>query len=205
MRAVKMLGLAAAAALAAMALLGAGSASATTLCSANEEECASPLASGTVIKAESADVVFVTNLQNITCSGSKLEGKTTAASGEPLTAQITGLTLTGCKTASGASCTHTTLSLPWAAAFEATGGGNGALTLSSGGSGNPGWTYVCGLVMNCTVSTPEATLSVEGGEPATLRAEEVELESSGGNCPAGQRVSATYTVTSPNPLFVSAS
>lgn len=204
-----MFGLAVIAALATMAFVGAGSASAVTLCKVNQNPCeaANQYPSGTEINAEletGTKAVLLTNLATVECAGSKSAGKTTATSGSPLPGTITSLTFTSCKTTAGVGCTVTVLRLPYKVAVAATGGGNGTLTATSGGAGNPGATVVCGLVLNCTFSTPSATLTIDGGEPTRLLAEGVELERSGSICPAEAFWDATYRVTSPIKGWVSA-
>lgn len=206
MKLIKMLSLGALASLAAMAFIGASSASAVTLCRVNQNPCqaANQYLEGTVIKAElekEKKAVLKTNLATVECTISKSEGKTTKTSASPLPGTISKLTFEGCKTTGGVVCTVTVVNLPYNAAVAATGGGNGTLTATSGGTGNPGATVVCGTVLNCKFSTPSATLTVLGGEPAKLDAENIELEpeviSLESVCPTEAFWTAPYKVTSP--------
>jgi hypothetical protein len=204
---MKMLGLVVAAALAAMAFVGAGSASATTLCKANENPCNNPYPSGTKVKAQletGTEAVLTTSLATVKCTVSKSEGVTKAQSGEPLPGEVTNLTFESCKTGL-VGCTVSTVNLPYTAAVSATGGGNGTFTASSSGKGNPGAKVVCVGVLNCTFTTAEATLTALGGEPARLKAEGVELEQTGELCPTTSTWTATYKVTEPTKGWVVAS
>lgn len=208
MRTIRMLGLAAIAALAAMAFVGASSASAVTLCKVNQSTCESgnQYLSGTVLKASllgTTKAVLTTDLAIVECAISNSEGKTTATSGSPLPGTISKLTFEKCETALGVPCTVTVLHLPYAASVAATGSGNGTLTVTSGGTGNPGATVVCIGVLNCTFSTSSATLRVEGGEPGMLFAEEISLERSGSLCPETATWTASYGVTAPTKGWVS--
>ena len=209
MKYLKIFGLAAVVAAVAMALVGAGSASATALCSANEEECASPLGTGTTVKASlkaGTEAVLVTDLATVKCTTSSTSGKTTSGAGPSVAGVIETLSFSGCK-AGALNCTvGSALSLPYNASITATGGGNGKLVVSKGsGGGNPGATVTCLGLIECTFRTPSATLTVTGGNPAVAKAKEVELtERTGLRCPSKEaKWTAEYAVSEPNPLWIS--
>src|SRR4051812_34865799 len=210
MKHLKTFGLAAVAAALAMAFLGASSASATALCSANEEECASPLGTGTVVKAAlktGSKAVLKTELATVECSKSSTSGKTTSGAGASVTGVIETLSFSECKTTSGTNCTvGSALSLPYSASITAEGAGNGNMVVTKGaGGGNPGATVTCLGVIECTFRTPSASLLVMGGNPAVALAAGIELtERTGLICPAKEaKWTAEYAVSEPNPLFIS--
>jgi hypothetical protein len=155
-RLIKMLGLASVAAIAAMALIGVGTASAT-LCKANESPCAAgntytppttvtTLSKGVVLKAALGEALCESEatLKHEKTEGSKLKGT------------ITGLTWSNCT-----GCTTVTTTTLGTFDDEATGGGNGTIL--------PLGTVVllkgCPLGVECTASAISGTtiLSLTGG------------------------------------------
>jgi len=204
MRNMKILGLCLAAALAAMAVIGAGSASATKLCSINSAPCPAgntygkgtsikaSLVAGTVSKMASG---FVT----IECTSSSMSGKTTSAgggSGVAVTGEITSVTWKNCTSGLGA-CTASSLFTPWSA--EVTGsGGSGTMSVT-----NAGGKFTCGGT-TCEYKASKASVSVSGGSPATIKASSVSFSKVGGGflCSSTASWSGEYEATSPNPLFI---
>jgi hypothetical protein len=212
MRSIKMLGLTALAALALTAGLGASSASATTtLCKTNTggTGCASAnrYPAGTVIKAQLAtgtQAVIATSIGSIQCKTTSWQGSTSAQSGEPLLGKISGWAMANCSTpvwGGSASCTATPSGLPSALEIFWTAGSNGVLL-----PGGVGINLQCssGFLTSCSYSftAQEASFNLEGGSPATVRAVSVPLHRTAGSCPEEAKFSATFTVTSPNPLYV---
>jgi len=109
MKYVKMLGLAAIAAIAAMAFIGAGSASATTLCKVNTSPCpeASRYPVHSTVLALSTEAVLSGSL-SVTChSHVTVLSESNDGVGAPLLGKITALTWTSCK--GGCSSATTTL------------------------------------------------------------------------------------------------
>ena len=211
MKQVKMLGLAAVAALGLMAMLGAGTASATELCSANASPCEAPntmYASGTAVSAQlkAGTVANLTNpISNVTCKKSTTTGKTTntGAKGVAVTGTTETLTFTECETAGAVKCTVETVNLPYTDSITANGLGGGTLTVTKDLSGDPGAKVVCGLVINCTFTTADASLGVTGGNPmAFAKANAITLTQNGVTCPSEAHWDAEYEVTAPKPLFV---
>lgn len=211
MRLIKMASLAAVAVVAAMAFIGASSASAVSLCSNNETKCASPLVSGTAVNASlkaNTEAVLDTNLGNVKCKVSNVEGHTNATSGSPLDGEITELTFTSCKLGETV-CNVTVEHKPYLALVTSSGGGNGKLTAEEKSpNGKPQATVVCGSILKCIFGAVKTTLNVVGGNPATVNTGTgVEFEREGGSgflCPTTSTWLAEYAVTSPNPVFVSA-
>jgi hypothetical protein len=210
MKPMKMFGLALVAVIAAMAFIGAGSASAVTACKVNKNPCPTgeEYKSGTIVKAKllgtEEAVLHATGTPNVLCKVSESEGVSTATSGTPLSGEIKNLTFKECRTATLVSCEVTTVNLPYKAAIESNPliEGDGFLTATSSGKGNPGAKVVCLGVINCTFTAAAAELRIEGGAPAMLIAEEVPLSHVGAECPSAATWSAAYEVTAPNPAWI---
>jgi hypothetical protein len=213
MKYLKMLGLAAIAALALTAIAGSGAASAatTTLCKVNVNPCPATedYPAGQVIKGALKPGTTATLTPNpaffghVTCTASSIEGKTNSTSGAPLTGSITSLTFTGC-THNGEKCTSVTaVNLPYdvdvTTENTTKSNGNGTMTVTDGlGAG----AQVTCPGVNCTFTATTIDLKVTGGNPAFVTATEVPLKATGGFCPTEAKWDATYEVTSPKPLFV---
>jgi len=208
MKQFKMLGLAAIAALGLMVMVGAGTASATELCSTNTSPCTGTVyTSGTAVSAQlkAGTTALLTNtISNVICQKSTTAGKTTSSGGKGLavTGTIESLTFTECKTASGVACTVKAVNLPYSASITATGSGNGTLTVTKDLSGDPGATVECATLINCTFSTASASLGVTGGNPAIAKANGIALTPKGLTCPLESHWDAEYEVTAPKPLSI---
>lgn len=209
MKHLKMLGVAAVAAMGLMAFIGAGTASATELCSTNTSPCTgTKYLSGTSVSAQlksGTSAVLTSSITTVTCKKSTVTGKTTSSGGKgvAVSGEITGLTFTECTTTNGTACTVNSVNKNYSASIVATGGGNGTLTVKKGtGAGNPGASVQCGFLINCTFTAAEPALSVTGGNPAIAKANAIPLERSGGICPSEAKWDAEYEVTAPKPLFI---
>jgi len=199
------------AALALVSLAGASSALAvkTVLCKSSGSNCASgnEYASGTSLKASSTNMkIAAGSLGSLTCSEASLEGKTKAASGEPLPAEVTAWTFSGCvrhKLLGGTeSCTTTTEHLPYSASIAYAESYNNGTMSFTGSGGEAGWYILCGSGANINCTFGFSSASVEGGNPAHLSFNQ-SLKKSGSNCPSEANLTATYTVNSPQPAYVS--
>jgi hypothetical protein len=201
MKYFKMLGLAAITAMAAMAFVGASSASADDLCKVNESPCSEtnkyPI--GTVLKGSSKEAVLTSGEFKVTCE-SAVEGKTTEdlGAGKGLLGLIEKLTFSSCK----GSCTSATaIHTPYmVTAFASSQTAN----VFSDGSGKPGASLGgCLGFATCVFETEaaEAVLKVIGGNPAHMKAEAVKLKESSGVCPTSGTWTADYTM-SPAPMFL---
>ncbi|HSS33748.1 MAG TPA: hypothetical protein VLL27_10750 [Solirubrobacterales bacterium] len=162
--------------------------------------CGLAYPSGTTFVAKSTNSTIKSSLGTIACTSETLEGKLSeepTAEGEPLKASVSARTLSGCKSSVGGTCTTASaVKLPYAATFKWTSGANGTLTLSSGGSGEPGVSMQCGP-LNCTFSA-SAQLTVTGkSSAATAQAKEVALNRAGGSCPASATWNATFIFEQP--------
>ncbi|MGN6256701.1 MAG: hypothetical protein ACTHN3_02980 [Solirubrobacterales bacterium] len=218
MKHLKMLGLAVLAAGALSALIGAGTASATVLCSTNTNPCTgTKYPSGTSVSGSlvsGTNAVLVTGSGEVTCTKSTISGKTTSAgsSTTTVTGEITAVSFTGCtESVFHSSCTVTSENLPWKVEVHSSStNGNGAMTAFSSGKGNPGAIVECSFFVNCTYSTTSATLSVTGGNPAKVLASKVPLAATTSGthttCPSNTATwTAEYEITTPKPLFVEGS
>jgi hypothetical protein len=206
MKYLKTFGLALVAALALMAFVGAGSASATVICKTNTTPCSEKYPAGTEYKASLAvgTSMKLTTTEGTTlntCAAATLTGKTENLGSATETVRgpvaATGLTFSNCSagtvttTEGGVTETH-----------SITGTANGTYTAK-------GFKITVNTPFGpCTYTGGSATHigTVTGGAPATVDVNAVVTRLSpdpdAGICPASARWQATYTVTSPNPLYV---
>jgi len=209
MKILRAIGLAAIAALALIAVSGAGSAAAaeTTLCksAAISPYCASKdrYPKETAIEATKTEFQVDPGFgpTGITvCAESAMKGQTNAQAGEPLSASISTWTFSGC-TRNGKACTITAKNLSYAGSLSWSSGDDGALALSNSGKGQPRLFVHCGSWYECEWDMP--SLAVEGGNPGQLAIPTTTLvKGTGFNCPATTTLKATYSVSSPKPVFV---
>ena len=213
MKHLKMLGLAAIAALGLLAFVGAGTASATTLCSTNTNPCTgTSYGVGTKIHADSeGHVVLKAAFAEALCN-STVEGEVTNAGGHPGTVSgpITHLTFFNCTSpctaavaTKNANGNYGTLEVH---TQNATSNGNGTLTAFNA------LVHVTCSGVTCDFGTAEAGTdlgTLTGGNPhATLdiNATVVYKGGAGSFVCAGfsgtANWSGNYTVTKPTPLFV---
>lgn len=207
MKYIKMLSLAAVAAMALMAFVGVGSASATTLCKTNVEPCPAEwdYPAGTVITGSlvpNTSAVLHAGIANITCSESTAEIKTTETSGEPLKGDLINLTFNGCNCRVSVLKPLTANGTQAPGSITATGGGNGSVKLENGVEVE----VECSGVV-CVYGGEATGLEVQGGNPAKLVAtpEKVKIKKLSGSflCTNPAEWTAEYQVTSPvGPLFV---
>ena len=100
MRLIKMLGLAAVAALASMAFIGASSASADSLCHTkpgHDKECPAPLANGKLIEASSPETVLLSSSGDVLCESQALGKLIKTGNHATLEGLIETLTFSNCK------------------------------------------------------------------------------------------------------------
>ena len=198
----RLLGLAAVAALALAAFVGAGSASAVTLCKVNTNPCPaeSRYPSGTTIKGNSTSAL-TSGALTVECEDTKVEVKTLAESGSTIPAELLLPAFSGCSDG-GNACTQEALSDPYEAFFYEPSGGNGRLANVN----NPGDEFTlkvqCGF-LSC-VFVGGMKFKVTGGNPAkmTVFAWEPTLQS--GGCASTATWTVEYTLE-PTPLYVQAS
>jgi hypothetical protein len=220
MKHLKILGLAAVAALALMAAIGASTASANALlCSttgdsgtiinincSNTTKGTAQIPNPTTIKAslKPGTVAELTStFDNVKCTTSEVSG---TASGETGTGNIESMTFSGCTDSFGGACTADTSASStnkWPATVTTTTvgvhDGNGLLHVS-----NITGKFSC-PIGTCRYTASTATPHVTGGEPAHITATKIVLnreEVSTFGCSATATWSATYVVTTPKSLWV---
>jgi hypothetical protein len=190
MKYIKMLGLLVMAAAALMAL--AGTASATVL-----EGSGGNLPKGTKIEMTGTNVILKAGFATIECSHSEIDGTTSNAggAGETVSMTVSNWTIIECNAGVTTIRKGTTVK-------HHSSGSNGTWT-----STEWEWTVAKNGV-SCTYGTPTATSlgTLSGGSPAVLNASASLTRVSGGFlCANPASWTAKYTVTSPNPLYVTAS
>ncbi len=215
MKLIKATGLAVIAALFAMALVGVGTASATGLCSESPEvvesktKCKTGKAytTGQEYKAEATNALLENTVENVTCATSQTTLKQTEAntgSGVALLGEITALTFAGCESSGGFNCTVQSLNKPYKASLSS---GTGLLTVT-GKSGEPSASVSCGLgLLSCVFGNTTLGLTVESGNPAAVKAENVSLKMTKKEgflkCPESSTWTATYVAKTPTSVWVS--
>jgi hypothetical protein len=197
MKHVKMFGLAAMASMALMGLVAA-SASATALYSG-----ATKLGTGTEVRLTLSGTSSLASTEGTTlstCTGMEFKGKTTTAGSSTETVKLSvpasGLTFSG--------CTFTTDTLAGGELeFHWTSGVNGSVTAKGFE-----WTTNTGLFGSCVFTFGLGTnLGAATGSSvsnATIDVNSV-ISRKSGLCPASERWLATFKITSPTPLHVTAS
>jgi hypothetical protein len=205
MRYLKMLGLAMISAFALMAI-GAGSASAVTLCKEAKTPCpeAQRYPSSTTwhltIKV-TIHTQLTTSIGTVTCKKTTIHGGTTSTGTNPLLGSITSVSDSEC-TLGSTPCTVTHQNLPYKGTVTAGATvGNGTVKAESGGVGKPQAKVECGSFINCTFGAPEVSFSVVGGNPAIATFSQ-SLEREGGLCPSTSTAETEYEVVEPKPLFI---
>lgn len=205
MRSLKVLGLAVCASVLALAVLGACSASATSLCKKNESPCSAgnTYSIGTSLKTKLAagtKTTFGAGIIEEDCEESEILGETTN-SGTPLLGRVTAVLFSFC------SCERAVaVHLPWQLKIEAIGGGDGTLTATSGGNGNPGFEVECSGV-KCVYETPKVSSAFNPGSPALWEVNSkmvLNASKSAFICTfVGEGIwLGEYQFTAPSPLFI---
>jgi hypothetical protein len=217
MKHLKMLGLAALAALALTAVLGVGSASAKTCSLAGAgAECGAghgKVYTGAITaKLATGNAELQSGFINVACPASHLAGKIT--NGETGTGTIESLTFgPGCKANTGQSCTATTTATagaPWHAVVVPTAGTtNGTMKVKPVKG-----TFTCSASgffphVTCNYEATEVgaagEIVINGGAPASVVAAKVPLKKgagSGASCSETATWSGHYTVSTPTSLYI---
>jgi hypothetical protein len=183
--------------------LGGTNASAAVFCSNSASPCPEedtyPIGTELHAALSKGSASFVGEKSTLNCGVSTITGKSTA-SGTPIAGQISALTFSSCEL----GCTTEALHLPYKAEVETTGGDDGVVTLSNGGSGVPQVRDIC-LGKSCTFGAAKVSLDLEGGAPASIKAVNEPLTREGGEkaiCGETAKFSAVYGVSEPMALFV---
>lgn len=222
MRLRPLLGIAVAAAAAFACVAAPVSASATVLCSKNENPCSSgPYKAGEKIAgalAAGKSSVFENELGNVTCTKSQITAvlKTVGSEGVNPTTKISAFTQENCTRANGGAgeaCALTPVHLgaaeveQWNANFQAekTPNGNGTYGLLWNPAGAPGYHVVCGKEIDCEfLGASSTTFTVSGGAPAKLVVAAT-MNTAGTTCPKNKPTwKGTWDLSSPSPLFLEA-
>ncbi|HVD87118.1 MAG TPA: hypothetical protein VNB59_06890 [Solirubrobacterales bacterium] len=187
------------------ALIGAGAASATELCSTATTPCSgTKYGSGTEFEASALFPSIKTSIGTVTCGSSRISGETFSAGGSGATAVLGELffaELFGC-TLSGTSCTASEATL--SSGFSFTGGSaSTTAAFKYNVTRKMGWHLECGFLINCTFTTSSAALSGSNNfGHQTIKAEEVAMAREGGLCPSSSTWNASYETNAPSPLYV---
>jgi hypothetical protein len=198
-------------ALAMVVMIGAGTASATTICTSGTTTA--PCPSGQkpftgLVKAELVEGLLgpaelISGFAQVKCKDSKILATVTAPTGA---VEVEGLTLNECANQFSLPCTATTTAgtgaSAWPATVSVTSAPNGQMKVK-----NVEGTVSCSGV-TCIYGIAEATgISGIGGTPAIIKFEGVKLEKKAGShmsCSASSFLSGEYKVTAPTSLFVQA-
>jgi hypothetical protein len=214
MKFVKMLGLAAMAALALTAVMGAGAASAK-VCSTAGTGASCGTGHGSVYKGRikatlesGTSAQLTSSFDNVSCSESTVEGEVT--NGETGAGFIDGMTFGNCSDSFGHTCTASSSASSanhWTSSVTPTSGTNGTQTVN-----NVTGEFTCpnpfnpSQTISCYYTATSASTAVTGSdEKATVRAEKVPLlRESPSNvlCSEKSTWSGSYWVTTPTSLNV---
>ena len=216
MRYLKIIGIAAVAAMAITAVAGVGTApAATKLCAqvdgTNGNGCPGQKrepGNNVHIEAKSTNATLTTSITNVICEESATtlhaDTSTNVEPNTSITGAVTALSFTKCKTSSGTACTVEVIGLSGGGTYPShlLGTSDGLTDHSrlqvTGGKAK----VVCGFLINCTFSTTSAVLNGVNGSPTTFTASKVKLNSEGGFCPATAEWDAIYSVTTPTGLTI---
>jgi hypothetical protein len=193
MKHLKMLGLAAIAAMGLMAFVGAGTASATTLFTDSAKTVKylkGTTFHWTLVPGTSWILTAPTGTVVTTCTSATIHGTTENETGATITSKISSLTWGGC-----AQTTHTIA--------------NGSLSINSAGEVTGVGTQVTSAIFgtSCTYGTGTGTKlgTLTGGAPAKLKVNATVSRIAGGFlCPASGDWEGEFVVTAPHATFVGA-
>jgi hypothetical protein len=213
MKYVKMLGLAAVAAAALMAFVGASTASATVLCkTAGGTTCPANQAypAGTEIHGvNEGNLVLTTGSEftEITCKTGTVKGTTENEGSATETvkgdsASPSDISWGECSTPNG-KCTVTTVNAGTLEVHWIEGGNNGTVT-GNGTVVTSNCSSIFGTIHCIYEAQNEHLGTLTGGAPATADFEStpINIVSTSGLCPPEAKWDAKYNITSPNPLYV---
>jgi hypothetical protein len=203
MKYAKMLGLAAAAAMAVMAFVGASSASATVLCTTNancttsHSEWGEMYDSGDVITATATGATLTSSLADITCESSEIALRLTGTGSSSLSVdgETDTFSFTGCETHSfftGTDPCNDSEGSVFTNRINLGTAPDGTIRF-----GLPQIKFECPGVINCTFGAGQIYLSLTGGSPAAIVASKLGLTPEGGGfCPENAFLDVTYETTS---------
>lgn len=205
MRPMKMFGLAAVAAVSATAFIGASSASATStvFCSENVLVCpAAKKIEHATFTALSTSPFFSNAVANMSCTHTVFSGNVLLLA-NPLVGHVSLWDFTGCsESIFGSKCTIATNN-SWLFYILKIGPNKGTLSME----GAEMLINCSSIGFHCIYGNPTTSLSVAGSVGTALAAvvaTSVTLPKKGGGffCPETSSLSATYTVTTPDPVYI---
>ena len=173
----------------------------TRLCKVSTNPCpaGSTYPFGTTIEAKASDFKIVTSISTLTCKEVAMVATTNAVGAEPLPF-TQNFTFSNCNYPGIGACAVS--SAPATGSVKWTGKIDGTFTLK-----NVSWQFSCTAFYTCTYG---GTLSgsfygtnVATGEPAKMVFTNLVLENLGGSCQPVNKMSATFAVSAPSPVFVS--
>jgi hypothetical protein len=179
----------------ALALVGASSASASTvLCKTQTSPCPAgqeyPVGTKVTSQVQGVLQIWKSTVPRSECASGKLNGEVTSS----------GINFTEFALSCGGSyqtCTYTGKAMPWSSVLSAGTGGNGALTVSSAR-----FSHTCSkLYLPGDYEATNFQLQVLGtsGEPARIQ---MNTTFKALCCSETQRLEGTFKITSPSPLYV---
>jgi len=208
MKYVKMLGLAAVAALALMAFVGVGSASATTLCKTNSTPCPAEwkVKKGDKLTASldpKTTALLQAGFANVTCTESHVEGtvENEGSETETVSGPVTSVTFGSC------NCEEVKVNVGGSLELHYTEKMNGTLT-SKGATATVKCAGVTCKYKTAASGTHMGTLTgsdATGGAATLDIATHLEKHEGSFLCANSAEWTASYVVTTPNPLYVDAS
>jgi len=216
MKHLKMIGLAALAATALMALVGVGTASAK-VCSTAGAGAACGGSHGSVYTGaisasltSGKNAVLTSGFITVTCTESSAGGSASGGASSPATGNLTSLTFGGCTANTGGSCTaksSASAGNPWPATLTTGTAPNGTMTVT-----NVTGEFTCtvfGSPVTCRYVATDAggagEIVVKGGTPAEIIATSVKLtkeEVSNGLCSNTATWSGEYKISTPTNAFL---
>jgi hypothetical protein len=192
-------GLAALAAMVAMALIGVSQASANeetaVLCETPELECEKPFPNPTTLVGYAQNAKMLTSIGTVECASALGELTLLNELGKVGTGHALSASFSKCHLGS-TSCTVTVIKLGLVTLEK-----SGALRVTAKSDGNSEANLKCGFLINCTYGGTGETeiVSNEAGELQTL-GNEYEMTLSKGFCPETARVDETGTAVNPKTL-----
>jgi hypothetical protein len=180
-------------ALALVALVGSGAASATQACKRVEgggdgkcpgAQSEKELAKGQSFRATSTDLVLTSPTTDVACAGSSLRVRMTSPNGiKLLRGKVPALTFSGCKTSGGTPCTTSVANLPYETVLQK----RDILFF------DPAGVVIglnCGLLISCEFVAREQLLEAAGN--LLVASGERPLARKGAFCPIAPRLDASY-------------
>ena len=192
-----MLGLAVVTAMAAMAFVGASTASANpetiVLCEAAELECGKPFAKKTTITSHATNPKLYSTVGIVECKESLSEVELLNELSALGVAHVKALTFAGECHLEKTACTVTTVSKGDLSFTKSGALSANVLAIKNAKEEETATNVKCGFLVNCTYSgSPKLTISSTAGGETVLVAAKAKLERSSGFCPATSEWEAKY-------------